>query len=182
MDTKRLAHGNYQFLIDYFGEEVLKARYETVYAYLDEFIESRGLQDEVFISENILDNIIVDYFVDIYRIKTFQNIDDVNETKIYAYTAYWLLRRKPLQLKKTDSDNQLCFINEQMAAEFIYSFIFSQPSNVALVPEKKEQFNEFENNLLYSFIYRMYNPQMLETLIYAFTAGRAYQYSIDFDN
>lgn len=52
------------------------------------------------ISSNALDHVVVDYFVDIDRLKDFQNIQLTYESKIYAYLAFWLLRHKPLQLKK----------------------------------------------------------------------------------
>ena len=182
MGSDKLIHGNYQFLIECFGENVLESRYNTILSYLEDYIQIKGLEDDVLISEPLLNNLVVDYFVDIYRLKDFQDIQKVNDAKIYAYTAYWLLRRKPLQLAKTDLKNKFAFINEEMVAAYLYSFLYSEPGNVAIISLKEKEFNEFENNLLYTFMYRDYSPKMIESLIYAFQAGRAYQYSVDFDD
>lgn len=182
LDSNNLIHGNYQFLIEYFGEDVLESRYNTIFSYLEDYIQVKELEDEVSISKPLLNNLVVDYFVDIYRLKDFQDIQKVNDAKIYAYTAYWLLRRKPLQLVKADLKNEFAFINEEMVVAYLYSFLYSEPNNVAIISLKEKEFKEFENNLLYTFMYRDYSPKMIESLIYAFQAGRAYQYSVDFDD
>lgn len=182
LDSNNFIHGNYQFLIEYFGEDVLESRYNTIFSYLEDYIQVKELEDEVSISKPLLNNLVVDYFVDIYRLKDFQDIQKVNDAKIYAYTAYWLLRRKPLQLVKADLKSEFAFINEEMVVAYLYSFLYSEPNNVAIISLKEKEFKEFENNLLYTFMYRDYSPKMIESLIYAFQAGRAYQYSVDFDD
>lgn len=180
MGIENLVHGDYQFLIDYYGEDFLQKRYDTIKKYLEDYINIKGLVNKVIISEPLLCNLIIDYFVDIFRLKDFQDIELVNDPKIYAYTAYWMLRRKPLQLIEPDSANDLGFVNEEMVASYLYSYLYLEPKSVSIVSSKTDDFNEFENNLLYTFMYRDYSPKMIESLIYAFKAGRAYQYSVDF--
>ena len=180
LGIENLVHGDYQFLIDYYGEDFLQKRYDTIKKYLEDYINIKGLVNKVIISEPLLCNLVVDYFVDIFRLKDFQDIELVNDQKIYAYTAYWMLRRKPLQLIEPDSVNDLGFVNEEMVASYLYSYLYLEPKGVSIVSSKTDDFNEFENNLLYTFMYRDYSPKMIESLIYAFKAGRAYQYSVDF--
>ena len=180
LGIENLVHGDYQFLIDYYGEEFLQKRYDTIKKYLEEYISINGLGNKVIISEPLLCNLVIDYFVDIFRLKNFQGIELVNDQKIYAYTAYWMLRRKPLQLIEPDSANDLGFVNEEMVVSYLYSYLYLEPKGVSIVSSKTDDFNEFENNLLYTFMYRDYSPKMIESLIYAFNAGRAYQYSVDF--
>lgn len=183
LDIEKLSHGSYQFIVDYFGEEKLNSRYNTIIKYLELFIEARELEGLVAISLPVVDNLVIDYFVDIYRIKDFQDIKFINDAKIYAYTAYWLLRRKPLQIvSDTADDNDFAFVNEQMVASYLFDFLFSHPDNASIVKTKENEFEEFEKNLLYSLMYRDVSPKSLEMMIYAFTAGRAYQYSVDFSN
>lgn len=182
MDIEKLAQGDYGFILENVGEFELNTRYNTIYEFLKNYIQTMGLESDVIISRPLLDNMVIDYFVDIHRIKTFQDIDNINDAKILAYTAYWLLRRKPLQLVKEEADNDLCFINERMVAAYIYSSLFSNPRNISIVEEKQEAFQEFEKHLLYSFMFRDIKPKMIEIIIYAFQAGRSYQYSVDFDN
>lgn len=183
LDVEKLAHGSYRFIVDHFGEEKLNSRYNTIIQYLKLFIQSNELEDKVTISQPVVDNLVIDYFVDIYRIKEFQDIKYINDAKIYAYTAYWLLRRKPLQLVTDNAnENDFAFINEQMVASYLFGFLFSNPDNASIVKAKEPEFQEFEKNLLYSLMYRDFSPKSLEMMIYAFTAGRAYQYSVDFSN
>ena len=180
MDISKLVHGNYNYIVEYYGENLLNSRYSTIIQYLEEFIRSRKLENNVIISQSVVDNLVIDYFVDIYRVKGFQDITCINDAKIYAYTAYWMLRRKPLQLINAEANADLSFINEEMVAAYLYGFLFSNPENVSIVAAKTDEFEEFEKNLLYSFMYRDITPKMIELMIYAFQAGRVYQYSVDF--
>lgn len=176
--AENLNHDNYKFLIKEFTSETIEKRFEAIYNFINTYIESNNLQDQVFISIDLLNNMVLDYFSDIYRIKEFQDIELTNLAKIYSYTSYWLLRRKVIQQKKEDTNDKLSFVNEEMVATYIFSFLFE--TNVFIVDSQQEKFTEFQKNLLYSFIYRNYSPQSIESLIYAFQAGMAYQYSIDF--
>lgn len=176
--AKNLNHDNYKFLVDEFSSETIENRFEAIYNFLNLYIESNNLKDQVFISIDLLNNMVLDYFSDIHRIKEFQDIELTNLAKIYSYTAYWLLRRKVIQLKHEDTNDKLSFVNEEMVATYIFSFLFE--TNVFIVESQKEYFEEFQKNILYSFIYRPFTPQSIESIIYAFQAGRAYQYSIDF--
>lgn len=178
IDSNILNHGNYKFLIKKFGKETIEQRFESIYKFICEFIESKDIIDDVIISVDLVNNVVLDYFTDIYRLKDFQDIELVNYAKIYAYTAYWLLRRKPIQIKPENSDDKLSFINEEMVVTYLFSYLFG--SDVYIVQSKLETFTEFQKNLLYSFIYRNYSPQFIETMIYSIEAGKAYQYSIDY--
>ena len=60
---------------------------------------------------------------------------------------------------------------------FIQTLLFQKPSDVAIVSSKREEFSSFIENLLYVLKYRHYNAQNIESMILAFMAGRAYQYS-----
>lgn len=176
--AENLNHGNYAFLIKEFTAETIERRFKAIYDFISAYIESNDLQDKVTISLDLLNNVVLDYFSDIYRIKEFQDIELTNLPKIYAYTSYWLLRRKVIQLKIEDSNDRLSFVNEEMVATYIFSFLTE--TNVFIVDSQQDKFTEFQKNLLYTFIYRTYSPQTIESLIYAFQAGMAYQYSIDF--
>lgn len=183
MDIKQvtvdvLNHGNYKFLVEEFTKETIENRFKTIYNFINSFIENNHLQEDVIISVDLLNNMIIDYFSDIYRIKEFQDIERTNFAKIYSYTAYWLLRRKVIQLKKEVYEDKLSFVNEEMVTTYICSYLFE--TNVFILDSQQEQFAEFQKNLLYSLIYRTYSPQSIESMIYAFKAGMSYQYSIDF--
>ena len=172
MDRKK----TYDFIVDHFSEKRIMDRYTWLYDLMQSYLEAEKLQNDVYISEDILNHIIIDYFVDIYRLKEFQDIEKVHDSKIYAYLIFWTLRHKPLQIKRENAE-KFVFVNEMFSAELLKSYLYSELKNVSLV--KKEDIDNFNETLLYYFKYRDYSAKSIEILILAFFAGRGYQYSID---
>lgn len=168
----------YEFIIKHFGEDRIKSRYIWLYDLMQDYLEKEKLQNSIFISEDILDHVIIDYFVDIYRLKEFQEIEKTHDSKIYAYLISWILRHKPLQIK-VDEMLDYVFINEMFCAELLQGYLFKKPQNVAIVNTHKESISTFLETLLYYFKYRDYSAKSIEMLILAFEAGRAYQFSAD---
>lgn len=165
---------NYQDLIAEFGQQKLEKRYQVIYDYMKSFIERKGYVDRVTISQSLLNQMIVDYFTDIHRLKDFHAIAYVNYIKIHAYSAYWLLRRKPIQIIQDDSDNlELTFINEAFIVSYIMNFLHENDKDVYILEEDRENYLEFVKNLEYSLKYRAITAQMLETMMEAFIAGRS---------
>ena len=74
----------YQYLVEKFGKEKIKKRYQWLYNQMLDFIEAKDLEEKVLISDDILCYVIVDYFVDIDRLKEFQEIEKTQPSKIYA--------------------------------------------------------------------------------------------------
>lgn len=107
------------------------------------FLRIKGLDSEVLISSDILNHVVVDYFVDIDRLKEFQNIEKAHESKIYAYLAFWLLRHKPLQLKNTENAEKLAFINEEFVGQLVRSYLFTQPENCPILNNQRDTVDNF---------------------------------------
>ena len=170
---------NYEYLTTKFGEKKILSRYEWLYGLMEEFLRIKGLDSEVLISSDILNHVVVDYFVDIDRLKEFQNIEKAHESKIYAYLAFWLLRHKPLQLKKAENAEKLAFINEEFVGQLVRSYLFTQPENCPILNNQRDTVDNFVETLLYYFKYREYSAKNIELIILAFQAGRGYQYSVD---
>ena len=168
----------YRYLVEKFGEEKIVSRYEWLYGVLQEYIRIKKLEGEVLISTDILNHVIVDYFVDIDRLKCFQNISKTHDSKIYAYLAFWLLRHKPLQLTKVENAESNAFINEEFVCQLIRSYLFAEPI-CPIMNNQKETVDNFVETLLYYFKYREYSAKNIELIILAFQAGRGYQYSAD---
>lgn len=143
-------------------------------------IRQNKYEDRIIICQSIIEHIVIDYFVDIDRLKDFQEIEFVNETKIYAYLSYWILRHKPLQITTCDDQDDQVFVNEECVADFLCSFLFTQPDNVPFISEQKPRIDEFVKTLRYYFAYRGYSAQNIELMLLAFNAGRGYQYSVDY--
>ena len=99
--------------------------------------------------------------------------------KVYAYSAYWLLRHKPMQVVVTDQGEKYAFVNEEFVSDLIRSYLFSDPDNIPVLNNKKDVVDNFVGTLLYYFKYREYSAKNIEIMLLAFEAGRGYQYSVD---
>lgn len=174
MDNK----DTYQFIIDYFKEEPIKNRYNWLLDLMTEYIQSEKIEEDVYVSKEILDHVVIDYFVDIYRLKDFQDIERVHKTKIYAYLIAWILRHKPIQIN-SNSANKHVYVNEMFSAELLKSYLFNKPKNVSILQNQREAYDNFAETLLYYFKYRDYSAKSIEMIILGFQAGRAYQFSAD---
>jgi hypothetical protein len=144
-------------------------RYIQILKMFNEFLEKQDLGDSVAINGRILKRTVIDYFIDIVRIKEFHNINNTNNEKIYAYTAYWLLRRKPLQVIKPFKG--CAFVNEL----FITFFLISSSCRTRNIDNEKKNRNpaldDFQSFLFYNLKYRPISQQSLELMIEAFFCG-----------
>lgn len=176
-------HMDYQYLLAEFGEEKINHRYTALYSYMEDYIKRHDLQSQTLISQELLDQTVVDYFVDIYRLKDFHDIKKVNDIKIHAYTAYWLIKRKPIQLSVPATDHpELAFVNEKMVTGYLMRFLSKDNYDTVILEEKKQDYLDFVNSFMYLLQYRLITPQMLEALLLAFMAGRSLQYSVDYQH
>lgn len=171
----------YTYLVTEFGEEKIEERFKAIYEYLQTFIEQNCLQDQVYVCVELLEHMLVDYFVDIYRLKKFHHIKKVNDNKIHAYTAYWLVRDSVLQLVQSGKvEQKLTAVNEWMAVSYLMSYLFGKDGTEIVIDSKKHMaLEDFKHNLLYSLRYRQYTPNMIETILIAFSAGQCWQHSLD---
>lgn len=178
MATNR-SNYDYEELIEHFGREKIANRYTTLQAYMENFIERNGYQHSVVIAGSVLNQAVIDYFADIDRLKNFHHIEHINYLKIHAYSAYWLLRRKPLQIvKDNDEDMELAFVNENFVASYLISFLRGELQGVVIKKEDRFEYGEFINNLKYVLRYRTVTPQVLETILESYNAGRVFERSI----
>lgn len=179
IESKMQSKG-YQYLLSKFGKEKISSRFDYINNLLVDYIKQNQYEGRLIVSQNIIEHIVIDYFVDIDRLKEFQEIKKTNEIKIYAYLAYWILRHKPLLIVQEDEQDDLVFVNEEFVADFLCSFLFTDPGNVPYVDEQKVKIDEFVKTLKYHLAYRSCTAQNFELMLLAFDAGRGYQYSVDY--
>ncbi len=170
----------YAYLVGKFTEARITSRHTWLTSLALDWLERHDYSDKIGVVSEIIDQIVIDYFVDIDRLKEFTNIERVNQTKIYSYLAYWILRRKPLQVISSDEADKFVFINENFVFDFLMSFVYSNPPGVPVVESQKENLNMFEDTLRYYLKYRLVTPQVIELCLVAFQAGRGYQYCVDY--
>ncbi len=127
------------------------------------FISANKLAGSTKINFTLLKTAIIDYFVDIARVKEYHNIERVNPEKIYGYISYWLLKRKPIQVTGEFIKSE--FINERFVTGYLISNIMSE-LGITVGP-----LEEFQSLLFYNLRYRHVSQQSLELMIKAFFAG-----------
>lgn len=164
---------SYDKLIAHFEEKTIQDRYIFLHDKMAEYIEIRKMHDRIMINEDILQQAVMDYFADIYRLKTFHNIERVNITKIIAYEVYWLLRRKPMQLvENTGNSSKLTFVNEGFLTIFIAHECLTPQASAPLSDEQEQDFLNYLRHINYCLKYRNVDKQWLETVLYSFEIGK----------
>ena len=170
---------NYNEITDHFGEETIRDRYRFLFDKMQEYIKERDQSNNLAVDESILQQAIMDYFADIYRLKIFHKIEHINKAKILAYEVYWILRRKPLQIcnsiiekGKDDQTQKLVFANEGFSVTLIANDLLMPKPTVPMSPEKESIILDFLDQLYYHFKYRVIDKQSLETVLYAFDTGK----------
>ena len=146
---------DYNGLVDEITEEAIKNRIKQFQAEMQAFIDSNKLQDKVFIHQMALNHAVMDYYSDIQRLKSYQE-----------------MKRRPLQLKAQLEDDKWLYINEKFLLARIASFILRDNINIPLTKEKKEAFTNFLDTLYYYLKFRKTDAQAIELMLLGFDAGR----------
>lgn len=160
---------SYDEIIAHFGEETIRDRYAYLYDKMHDYIVEINQEDSLYINEGILHQVILDYFADIYRLKNFHKIEHANIAKIVSYEIFWILRRKPIQLKETCD---IVFPNESFLTVFV--------SHELLVPEETEPLSQQQEEALFKLLshfnyhlkYRNVDKQCLEAMLLAFETAK----------
>lgn len=163
--------------------ERVESRFNQIKKEIDLFLEKGNYSEYAECNDVLLGYAIIDYFTDNARLKEFHKITHTNSAKIYSYTAYWLLREKPIQIIKNEEFNRdenfaankansILYLNEKFVASYILSNILSDLNvNLNYIDSSenlKDSIGDFANLLVYNFKYRSFNPQSLELMITAF--------------
>ena len=164
----------YDELVVDVGQDVIEKRIKQISQEMIDFLKVNQLEDFAYIHEMALTHAIMDYFSDVQRLKEYQNIDHINEIKIKAYETFWLLQRKPLQLKKQLDDDRYLYVNEKFVLTRLTSFLLAEDINKPLVGKKSIAFTNFLNTLYYYIKFRKCDAQSIELMLLAFKAGQLF--------
>ena len=163
---------SYSEIVSYFGDQKITDRYKFLYDKMTEYIRVRGLEGNMHVQENILQQVVMDYFVDIYRLKEFHKLDKANITKILAYESYWILRRKPIQISAGALDTKTIFANEGFVTTFLaHEFLMPQDGE-PMTQEEEAQFLSYLRHLNYHLKYRNLDKQDMEAMLFSYETGR----------
>lgn len=162
----------YDDLVSAVGEKVIEDRILQISKEMLAFIKENNLDDVAYIHQMALTHAIMDYFSDVQRLKDYQKIEHINEIKIKAYETFWLLKRKPIQLKGQIEDDKFLYVNEKFLLTRLVSFMLGNEINMPLVGEKSKAFKNFLDTLYYYLKFRRCDAQSIELMLLAFKAGQ----------
>lgn len=167
MDTNR----DYNYIIERVGQQKFRERLDEMIASADQYIQEAGYGEHVACNERIMLNVLLDYFADIFRLKDFHGIENTRTEKIFAYTAAWIVKRKPLQFIHETDDEKDIFVNERFAVFLILNECLLCGEKKFVSQENREKLDEYIDLVLYYLKYRECNPQVLELMIESFKMG-----------
>ncbi|MCM1123243.1 MAG: hypothetical protein NC416_11735 [Eubacterium sp.] len=163
---------NYDELVSLVKPDVIESRIEQISQEMIDFLKARRLEEIAYVHEMALTHAIMDYFSDIQRLKDYQKIEHVNEIKIKAYETFWLLKRKPIQLKQQIEDDRMLYVNEKFLLTRLTSFMLGEEINKPIIEEKSIAFKNFLDTLYYYLKFRKCDAQSIELMLLAFQAGK----------
>ncbi len=172
-----MVHRDYSNITKEYGDKI-SLRGALLLEEYNIFIKSIGVDpNSVTMWMDLLFEVVLNYFADIQRLKEFHEIERVNSEKIAAYTAFWLLRIKPIQivrLKPKERERYL-LINEYCAANTLIASLFDRDLQIFNPKELLEKWNKFYENLIYTFHYRPLDPRLFGLVIVSLLTEAPYQ-------
>lgn len=167
VDTTR----DYNYILNRVGEQKFRERLDEMIDSATQYIREAGYGEHVACNERIMLNVLLDYFADIFRLKDFHGIENTRTEKVFAYTAAWIVKRKPLQfIHETDEEKDI-FVNERFAVFLLLNECLLCGEKKYVSEENKNKLDEYIDLLLYYLKYRECNPQVLELMIESFKMG-----------
>lgn len=165
----------YRSLIKKIGEKAINEFMAFLQEQCEHFLQGASYKGSVVCNDRILFHAILDYYSDIERLKQFHPVENVRTNKVFAYIAYWILRRKPLQFVTNNIEETDIFVNERFAMFLVINECLLEGVNYALGVDEQKKFDEYLDFLFYYFKYRECSPQALELLIETFKMGIEFQ-------
>ena|SRR3990172_8127988 len=153
---------DYSYLYDTYE---IKGRCELLIREFNEWTSNYGFSDEsIYLNEDLLFDVVLNYFADIDRLKRFHSLKRANKVKIAAYTASWLARIKPIQIKRFDSSKRSVYmlLNEYFALDVMMGIVYNK---TMITKSKVGPFLDLCYDVLYYFHHRHTDPQALELLL-----------------
>ena len=138
-----------------------------------------GVSDSCIIVPGLLMSAAESYFTDIVRLKEFHVSKRVRDEKILAYSVYWLLQNRPVQIADyANLPAHRYHINEDVLSTWLIMrlsrLILKRTATKIQIDDFELKFNnsefviEFRKTLRYNFVYRTYTAQTILLMIEGF--------------
>lgn len=167
---------HYEQLIQKETPEKIQQRYQDLYERMSMFIEEfpEG-KTKLCINERILLHCVLEYFEDIEKVKIAHRLTNTNSPKVQAYTAYWILRRHPIQVLETGVEAEdLVFANEKFVLSMLMGYMMSGQETKPLVGDELKTFRAFMNSFYYYLKFRRLDAQAIEMVLLSFHLGNIF--------
>lgn len=161
----------YDELISVVKREVIESRIRQISQEMVDFLKAREMSEVAYVNEMALAHAVMDYFADIQRLKDYQKIEHINEIKIKAYETFWLLQRKPIQLKVQLEDDRMLYVNEKFLLTRLTCFMLDEDINMPLSNGRGVAFKNYLDTLYYYLKFRRCDAKAMELMLLAFRAG-----------
>lgn len=168
-------YDDYSDILAEFGKDRINNRFQNFCTAYQEFVVVSHIENDVTLNSFSLLHAVLDYFTDISRLKKFHKIEHTNSFKIVAYEISWLLRRKPIQILK-DETEELVYVNEKFVLSYVMSYftkLVGSDFYDGLRENNKRVIDGYVNSLYYYLKYRNCNSQTLEFALLSLGAGIA---------
>ena len=171
MEEKRLKKTIQEELNESFTDDYIYNAGLLVHSLAEKFYNENKLEGKVYFNDDIFENCLLDILVDIARLKHFHDIDLVNYNKLVAYTASWIIKRKPFQLIENGGDKYI-YINEKFALSLLLHAAGFFDSNMKIKEIEECKLKKNISAMFYHMKYRNTNPQTLELLLVGIENGK----------
>jgi len=171
IDNIKLKLSTRKDLVDHFGED------ELCRLVIDWLVNTRkfaSVNSSIFVCEETLFSVVLDYCSDILRLKNNHEIDNPIGVKRLSYESYWMMRRKPLRLKPGVVDHDAVFINERFVMSRVMRYLAGKnDQNIRAITNNNMNF--LYETLFYFLKYRKYDAHAIEMILLSFCAGIRYK-------
>lgn len=157
-------------LLSTFDESYIRGISNMIHLFAENFYNLNHLDGKVYFDDHIMEYCLEDILVDIARLKYFHDIKYVNEIKLMAYIASWILKRKPFQLIE-GCDSKFIYINEKFALSILVQTVGLNNPDMFYRDENRESIVRNMDAIFYHLKYRNTNPQTLELLLMGIQTG-----------
>jgi hypothetical protein len=166
-----MTNSNYSYIYDKYKEKI-RERIALLKTEFNDFCNATDIvKGSLQLPIELLNEVVLNYFVDIDRLKEFHTIDRINNIKIAAYLTYWWVKIKPIQIINYPGNNSWRYlkINESFASTIAISIVFK--TNVRFVTDDLAQLNKFYDFLHYCLKYRNLSAQGIELAFMGLTTN-----------
>lgn len=143
-----------RLLAHYKDTDIIKSRLLYWHRACKGVIEQYNISEVAVINQDALLRMILCYFTDIVRVKEFHGIENINESKKYAFGTYWFLRFHPVQITDPEASGCCSFINERIVLNVIASEFLNGKNS--------DSIKEYVKHLFHHLKYRTYTARTLE--------------------